>query len=88
MQHYGDRRAGHALACVGVTDVDPFLLSLFTGKYGLDLTVLSQATLIAVTSNNLIKLIYVLAPGSCKLRKPRTISFSAIIAACVVFILV
>jgi len=59
----------------GVTEVDSFLLSLFTGKYGLALSILSQATLIAVTSNNLIKLIYALALGSCKLRKPLVIGF-------------
>ncbi len=88
MQHYGDKGLDILSLVVGVTDVDPFLLSLFTGKYGLALTVLSQATLIAVTSNNLIKLVYALSLGSRKLRKPLIIGFSAIIAASVVFIVV
>lgn len=88
MLHYGNKGLDILSVMVGVTDVDPFLLSLFTGKYGLALTVLSQATLIAVTSNNLIKLIYALLLGSRKLRKPLIISFSAIIAAAVVFIVV
>jgi len=88
MQHYGDKGLDILSLVVGVTDVDPFLLSLFTGKYGLALTVLSQATLIAVTSNNVIKLIYALALGSRKLRKPLIIAFSAIIAASVVFMVV
>ncbi len=88
MQHYGDKGLDILSLVVGVTDVDPFLLSLFTGKYGLALTILSQATLIAVTSNNLIKLIYALSLGSRRLRKPLIIAFSVIIVASVVFILV
>jgi len=88
MQHYGNNGLDVLSLVVGVTDVDPFLLSLFTGKYGLALTVLSQATLIAVTSNNLIKLIYALALGSRKLMKPLIIGFSLIIAAGIIFVVV
>jgi len=64
------------------------LLSLFTGKYHLTLLVLSQATLIAVTSNNLIKLIYALFLGSHELRKPLIISFFVIILASLAFIVI
>jgi len=88
MQHYGYKGLDILSLVVGVTDVDPFLLSLFTGKYGLALTVLSQATLIAVTSNNFVKLVYALSLGSRKLRKPLIIGFSVIIAASIAFIVV
>ncbi len=88
MQHYGDRGLDVLSLVVGVTDVDPFLLSLFTGKYHLTLSILSQATLIAVTSNNLIKLIYALFLGSRELRKPLIISFFVIIVASVAFIMI
>ncbi len=88
MQHYGSRGLDILSFVVGVTDVDPFLLSLFTGKYELALTVLAHATLIAVTSNNLIKLVYALWLGSRRLYKPLIIGFLAIIAASVVFIVV
>ena len=88
MQHYGNKGLDVLSFVVGVTDVDPFLLSLFTGKYHLALTVLSNATLIAVTSNNLIKLIYALSLGSRKLHKPLLIGFIAIIVASVAFILI
>ena len=88
MEHYGDRGLDVLSLVVGVTDVDPFLLSLFTGKYHLTLSILSQATLIAVTSNNLVKLIYALSLGSSELRKPLIISFFVIIAASVVFIMI
>ncbi len=86
MQHYGNKGLDVLSFVVGITDVDPFLLSLFTGKYHLALTVLSNATLIAVTSNNLVKLIYALSLGSRKLRKPLIIGFLMIIAASFVFI--
>ncbi len=88
MQHYGNKGLDVLSFVVGVTDVDPFLLSLFTGKYHLALTVLSNATLIAVTSNNLIKLIYALSLGSKKLSKPLIAGFALIIAASIVFIVV
>ena len=71
---------------VGVTDIDPFLLSMFTGKYDIVLTAMANATLIAITSNNLIKLGYALFLGSRKLWKPLLIAFSIIIAASVLFI--
>lgn len=87
MQHYGNRGLDILSFVVGVTDVDPFLLSLFTGKYQLALTVLAHATLIAVTSNNLIKLIYALWLGDRKMYKPLLTGFIAIIAVSIVFIL-
>ncbi|UBM62131.1 DUF4010 domain-containing protein [Candidatus Sulfidibacterium hydrothermale] len=87
MLHYGNKGLDILSFIVGVTDVDPFLLSLFTGKYHLTLAILSHATLIAVTSNNLIKLIYGLSFGSVHLRKLLIIGFSAILAAGVLFII-
>jgi uncharacterized membrane protein (DUF4010 family) len=71
---------------VGVTDIDPFLLSMFTGKYDIILTAMAHATLIAITSNNLIKLAYALFLGSKTIRKPLIIGFAVIIAASVLFI--
>ncbi|MCL5991061.1 MAG: DUF4010 domain-containing protein [Bacteroidetes bacterium] len=43
---------------IGVTDIDPFLLNLFQGKYEVAMTVIGAASLQAIASNNLIKLIY------------------------------
>jgi len=71
---------------VGITDITPFLLSMFTGKYDIVLTVMAHATLIALTSNNLIKLVYALFLGSKKIRKPLVTGFAVIIAASVLFI--
>ena len=55
---------------VGVTNIDTFLLSLFTGKYQILYLTLIKAVLIATLSNNLMKLFYVLALGNPKIRKP------------------
>ncbi len=88
MKHYGNNGLDVLSLVVGVTDITPFLLSLFTGKYLLTVAVMAHVTLIAVTSNNLIKLIYVLWLGSRKLRKPVIIGFSIVILATIVFILV
>jgi uncharacterized membrane protein (DUF4010 family) len=86
MQQYGSKGLDVLSLVVGVTDVDPFLLSLFTGKYHLAMAVLSQATLIAVTSNNLVKLFYALWLGSRALRRPLLLGFGAIILVSVAFI--
>jgi len=66
---------------VGVTDIDPFLLSLFSGKYQISLQTLTQATLIAVTSNNLIKMIYALSLGNRMIWRPVLLGFGVIIIA-------
>jgi len=66
---------------VGVTDIDPFLLSLFSGKYQISLQTLTEATLIAVTSNNLIKMIYAISLGHRKIWRPVVLGFGLIILA-------
>ncbi len=71
---------------VGITDIDPFLLSLFSGKYHITIQTLVQATLIAVTSNNLIKLIYALLLGNRKIWRPLLIAFGLIITAGILLI--
>lgn len=86
LKDYGVKGLDILSLIVGVTDIDPFLLSMFTGKYDIILTAMANATLIAITSNNLIKLGYALFLGSKKLQKPLIIGFAVIIAASVLFI--
>ena len=45
---------------VGLTDIDPFVLSLLTGKYSVTLTQIASAVMIAAGSNNLLKAAYAL----------------------------
>ncbi|MFZ4521309.1 MAG: MgtC/SapB family protein [Bacteroidales bacterium] len=47
------------LSClVGMTDIDPFLINLFQGKYGVPLNAVIIATLQAIVSNNVLKMVY------------------------------
>ncbi len=45
---------------VGFTDIDPFILSLLTGKYSVTVVEIVAAIMIAAGSNNLLKAIYAL----------------------------
>lgn len=57
-QHYGSGGLRVLSFVVGFTDIDPFILSLLTGKYSVDLSQLYAAILIAAGSNNLLKALY------------------------------
>jgi hypothetical protein len=46
---------------VGVTDIDPFILSLFQSKWNVGNTFLVMAVINAASSNNLLKMIYGMA---------------------------
>ncbi|MCK9421200.1 MAG: DUF4010 domain-containing protein [Bacteroidales bacterium] len=43
---------------VGLTDIDPFLINLFQGKYSVSPDAVALATLQAIISNNVLKMIY------------------------------
>ena len=43
---------------VGLTDIDPFLINLFQGKIKIGMDVIAVATLQAVISNNVLKMLY------------------------------
>ena len=86
LQAYGSKGLDILSLLVGITDIDPFLMSLFTGKYQIELQEIARATLIAIGSNNLMKLGYALALGNKSIRKYLIIGFLVIIAATVVII--
>ncbi len=50
----------------GFTDIDPFVLSLLTGKYGVGTTGISSLVMIAAGSNNLLKAFYAVWFGGLK----------------------
>jgi uncharacterized membrane protein (DUF4010 family) len=64
---------------VGVTDIDPFILNLFQSKWNIDNAVLVMAVLNAITSNNLLKMIYGLSFGSILIRRQLIIGFGTLI---------
>lgn len=86
--HYGAKGAQTLALMVGVTDIDPFILNLFQGKFNLDAMVISLAVLNAITSNNILKMAYALILSEKSLRKEILISFSLLIAAGIVVVLV
>jgi len=72
---------------VGFTDIDPFLLNLFQGKYaGITLAAISVASLQAIASNNILKMIYALSLGDKSIRKYILAGFGIIIACNIVVI--
>ena len=64
---------------VGVTDIDPFILNLFQSKWNIDNSVLVMAVLNAITSNNLLKMIYGLSFGDKSIRSQLIIGFGVLI---------
>jgi uncharacterized membrane protein (DUF4010 family) len=50
----------------GVTDIDPFVLSLLTGKYSVTPVEIESCVMIAAGSNNLVKALYALWFGGVK----------------------
>ena len=64
---------------VGVTDIDPFILNLFQSKWNIDNAVLVTAVLNAITSNNLLKMVYGLTFGNAAIRRPLIVGFSVLI---------
>jgi len=65
---------------VGVTDIDPFILNLFQSKWDIENMVLVTAVLNAITSNNMLKMIYGVSFGNKNIRKPLIIGFGILVA--------
>ena len=88
LNSYGTQGLDFLSLIVGVTDIDPFLVSLYSGKYQVALPAIANATLIAISSNNLVKLGYVLVLGDKAIRLSAIIGFGVIIIASVLFVVV
>lgn len=73
---------------VGVTDIDPFILNLFQGKWDVATPILAIAIINATTSNNILKMGYSLVLGNRSLRKKLFISFGILIAGGIVAALI
>ncbi len=73
---------------VGITDITPFVTSLFQGSYQVVTSAIISATFLAVLSNNIVKLGYGLAFGPKRNRKPLIIGFSIACAATLIVLLI
>jgi len=87
LSNYGAKGLNLLSLIIGVTDIDPFLLNLFMGKFSVTIPQIATATIIAVTSNNLMKMFYGISFGTKELRKHLLISFSVILVVSVILIL-
>jgi len=86
--HYGTLGLNILSYIVGLTDIDPFLINLFQGKYVVSLDVVAMATLQAIISNNVLKLIYGCFFGGKKAWKFLISGFLIIIAINLVLVFI
>jgi uncharacterized membrane protein (DUF4010 family) len=59
--HYGDHGLKSLAIIAGFTDIDPFILSLLSGKFTVSDSVIVPAVILASGSNNLLKAAYAIA---------------------------
>ncbi len=88
LQHFGTNGLNILSFVVGFTDIDPFLLNLFQGKYEVTQLLIGMATFQAIMSNNVLKMIYAKALGNKRMNKYIYQGFGIIIVANIGVILV
>jgi uncharacterized membrane protein (DUF4010 family) len=86
LQYFGSTGLTILSFFVGFSDIDPFLMNLFQGTHNVSLAVIAVATLQAVFSNNVLKMIYGILLSKSMVRKKLTIGFTIIIAASIIAI--
>ncbi len=64
---------------VGVTDIDPFLINLFQGKFIISSSIMGIVAFQAMISNNVMKLLYAIFLSGKKIKKTLIIGFLVII---------
>jgi uncharacterized membrane protein (DUF4010 family) len=81
LQYFGATGLTILSFLVGFTDIDPFLLNLFQGTHNVSMALIAIATLQAMFSNNVLKMIYGILLSKNKVRKNVIIGFTVIIVA-------
>jgi len=77
IEHFGDSGLNFLSVVVGFTDIDPFILSLLSGKFSVPEEAIAAAVIVASGSNNLLKAIYMAA-----LARNRSVMSAAIWLCC------
>ena len=88
LQEFGTQGLKVLAFMVGITDITPFILSLFQGSYQVAVGAVVSATFLALLSNNIVKLGYGLALGSKMNRKPLIIGFAISCAATFIVLMI
>lgn len=81
ISNFGSRGLSTLSVIVGFTDIDPFLLNLFQGKYNVAIIAVLIATMQSIISNNLLKAVYAWIFG-----ERRTAKWVSIGLGCIVFV--
>ena len=81
IQNFGNQGLNVLSFIVGFTDIDPFLLNLFQGKYNVTQLLIGMATFQAILSNNILKMFYAKTLGHKLLAKYIFQGFGIIIFA-------
>jgi uncharacterized membrane protein (DUF4010 family) len=77
--NYGNGGISVLSFVVGVTDIDPFILNLFQNKGCIENSVIVMAVLNAITSNNLLKMLYGISFGNKSIRSQLISGFGILI---------
>ncbi|MCK9611358.1 MAG: DUF4010 domain-containing protein [Bacteroidales bacterium] len=81
VEFFGNDGLHYLSIIVGITDIDPFLISVFQGKLNMNVDLLTSITFQAIISNNVLKLCYSLVFAGKHIRLPVLISFLVVITA-------
>jgi uncharacterized membrane protein (DUF4010 family) len=80
LEYYGSIGVGVLSFVVGITDIDPYLLSLFqNGGTQLSVHIVTMATIVATASNNLMKMGYAVFLGHPDLKKSVIMGFTTLV---------
>lgn len=87
VQYYGSGGLNILSYIIGFTDIDPFLLNLFQGKYPLEINFIAKATLQAIISNNILKSVFTAVLADSNTKKWALIGMGLITAVNLVIVL-
>ncbi len=74
---------------VGVTDIDPYILSLFQNvTASISISTIVTATIIATASNNFIKMVYAVILGNKEMKKHIVFGFTALIVVSFLIVII
>lgn len=86
IQNYGSSGLNILSFITGFTDIDPFLLNLFTGEHNIQLAAISKAVLQAIIANNILKSIYTAVLADKKAKKLAILGIAAVTAVNIIMV--
>jgi uncharacterized membrane protein (DUF4010 family) len=86
IQNYGSAGLNVLSFLTGFTDIDPFLLNLFTGEHNIQIPLIAKAVLQAIIANNILKSIYTAVLADRKSKKLAILGIAVITAVNIIFV--